>query len=256
MRIIRKATAGELGDGPSALLVGLDLSLTGTGVAIWKNGAIRRVCGWTSVKATHAANPTSLNLCTFSGGATDSNKVYRQMRLLTWLREEVIGRAGRGSVIAVEGWYGHSSRGGAISALHGLGEGVKVMAMERGIPLRIYTPQQIKIAVAGKGNADKADVKLGLYKLWKLDNGMSAVPLDFSGYGTAGENLADAASIVYLLSCELAVRRRSAALAGMPPGVRKVLSTKAAKGDSLLDTPFIRGEDAAVGITLTADLNC
>lgn len=247
MRLVRrtdKSTYGDLvvGARPGEVIIGLDLSLSGTGVAVFHNGVLVSVRGWTKVKSLSKSH--SGTLCWYNAPeATESNRVHRLRAVYKWLVESVLRPAvevTNGNVLlSIEG-YAFSRHGAGHADAHGLCESVKLWAMDEGVPVRVYPPTQLKKAVTGHGKADKSDMKLAVYRLWRQGWITSVLTMDFTEYQSAGENIADAVALAFLLSVEMSVRIGSVDPKNLPEPIREVLLEKTRKAPAaLIDKPFI-----------------
>jgi crossover junction endodeoxyribonuclease RuvC len=130
------------------VVIGLDLSLTATGVAIIHSAAL----------------PGASVFTLASTGRRDATLAERQKRL-TGLAEDILTAVGRPDLVVVEG--------PAIMAKHGsnwdragLWWLVLSPIIEVGIPVAVAAPMTVKKFAAGKGNADKATVAVGVARLW------------------------------------------------------------------------------------------
>lgn len=235
------------------VVIGLDLSLSGTGVAVMKDGKVIAVRGWTKVRRLQKQH--SGTLCWYNASAaTESNRVHRLDEVMNWMTSQVLEPAlasGAGEVfIAVEG-YAFSRQGAGHTDTHGLGESVKLWAFRNGIPVRVYTPSQVKKALTGSGKADKADMKVAIYKLWQSGSLPAEVPLDFTVYEDAGENLADASALAYLLTMELAARD-GRSNQPVPPRLKKYLFERTKKEEAPVRKPFLHSGEVTAASSIYA----
>lgn len=130
---------------------GLDLSLTCTGVAI----ITQRVCGDCIVNATTIS----------SKGRRDDTLVDRHARL-TSLGAEIVQHAATAELAVIEGPFLAGNRGGSPLDRAALFWFVAGALLRREVPVAVIAPSSLKLAIAGKGNADKAAVAVALNRLW------------------------------------------------------------------------------------------
>ena len=116
---------------PREKIVGLDPSLTATGVAVWQEGDID----------TYTLRPPR----TLRGGAR-----------LDWIGNQLVVATDGASVVAAEG-YAYRSRGSGIS-LGELGGVLRRMLFRQGTPLYTVPPASVKKFATGQGNASKEAV--------------------------------------------------------------------------------------------------
>lgn len=156
-------------------VVGLDLSLTSTGVAVFsaRNGA-----GWPVDTVDHQTIRSS--------GKRADTLIDRHHRL-TNLIGEIVALSATADLVVVEG-PSIMSKGGSNWDRAGLWWGVVNVLHDGGIPVAVAAPTVVKKFAAGKGNADKAAVAVGierLLRLWHLDcandNEFDAVALALMG---------------------------------------------------------------------------
>jgi crossover junction endodeoxyribonuclease RuvC len=119
------------------MLVGLDLSLTGTGVASLAPGGAPRV-GVLTTK-------------------------YRGTWRLAKLRELVVDVCRNADAVAVEG-YAYAAKASHAHSLGELGGVVRLALWDRDIPVLDVPPSTVKLYACGKGNASKNDVLLAAAK--------------------------------------------------------------------------------------------
>jgi Holliday junction resolvasome RuvABC endonuclease subunit len=141
-------------------VVGLDLSLTGTGVALG------------------IAAITDL----FDGRRRIDAAGRVGMDRLAHIRDEVLTGCKETTLAIIEGYAFGKIQG--MAALGELGGVVKLALHERGIPFVIVAPASLKKFVAGKGNADKAVMIKEVFKRFGVD--------------TNDHNIADAVGLMYI----------------------------------------------------------
>lgn len=122
-------------------IVGLDLSLTGTGIATW--------CGDRILAET---------ITTKLLGLPRMDYILQQVREFTKAADLVV----------IEG-FSFGSRGAALFEIAGLGYLVRHDFWKREQKFLLVTPGQLKKFVTGKGNADKAIVIREVYKRFGVD---------------------------------------------------------------------------------------
>ena len=210
--------------------IGVDPSLTGTGVALIHDGAIRWFRCWTEVKSYAMKWPGLLRWYK-PQGKTMGDQVARINAIATWVMGLISEETNACDVyVAIEG-YAYVKHSRALSDLHELSGYLKQLLFERRIPFRVYDPLSVKMAATGNGHADKGSMALACFK---------RLGVDVSRYFGAGENIADAALIAWLLEHELSAKTGYKTLDDMQPSVRKVLlrETKAVP-EPLISRPFV-----------------
>lgn len=132
-------------------VVGLDLSLTRTGVAV-----VTRLSGGT-------CRATALTVT--STGRTRASIVDRSRRVAE-LAEEILHSARMAELVVVEGMFAVGAKGGALIDRAGLFHRVVSGLVRADVPIALVAPTSLKLAIAGKGNADKAALAVALTRLW------------------------------------------------------------------------------------------
>lgn len=131
-------------------VLGIDPGLTRCGVAVVDGGAARRVVGvHVGVITTEAHAP-----------------IEARLRQLSQRLNELVDLHGPDAIAIERVFSQHNVRtamGTAQAAAMGL-----LMAGERGIPVALYTPTEVKAAVTGSGRADKAQVTSMITRLLAL----------------------------------------------------------------------------------------
>lgn len=175
-------------------IVGIDLSMRGTGVALLLDGYLRRFWGWTEKKGLWKKH--SGLLCWYK--MPKNTETYRQerMQLVTEWTTGVIRQAtalAETVFVAIEGYaFAKNSRG--MSDLHEAAGIIKARLWENAIPFRIYDPCSVKLAWTGAGTADKPQMIRAASEMYKVN---------LDKYEDAAENVADAILIASLLWEEL-----------------------------------------------------
>lgn len=141
-------------------VVGVDLSLTGTGLAL--EGTLATI-------RTDAAAPM-------------------ERRLLA-IREAVLASCFEGAdLVVIEDFVTRSPAASTLGMVHGI---VRVALVEAGIPFVLVAPATLKKYVTGKGNAKKDDMRMETYKRFGRDIaddnqvdafGLRAMALDALGH--------------------------------------------------------------------------
>lgn len=128
-----------------SVVMGIDASLTATGVAIIENGKMH---------AEVLSPPKDQN---------------RGMPRLAWFRARIVQlvRAATPELIFIEG-YGFGAKGHAHS-LGELGGVIKLALYDCGVPVELVPPTVLKLFSTGKGNAEKDVVSKELYKRFGVD---------------------------------------------------------------------------------------
>jgi Holliday junction resolvasome RuvABC endonuclease subunit len=214
------------------VVVGIDPSITGTGVAVFVGDAVRYVWGWTDRAVLQKRSPGVLSFYAPPKSADRRHRLDRIERLVDWTMGRVRRAVELGEVhVAIEG-YAFAGRGRNVHDIYEMVGCVKQRLWEADIPFRVYDPGSVKLAATGYGNADKGDMKLAAWQHFSLD---------FTKMGAAGGDLADAVLIGSLLRDELRLKRGDVLPKDLRSDVRKVLerTTKTQK-DPLMSRPLIR----------------
>ena len=129
---------------PAPRVVGLDLSLTATGIAAWDG------------------RPTSTIRTVTSDGDQRLRRIMVTVRADAWdhINNEPIELA------VIEDLPTHAHSAGITGMVHGV---VRVALMDRGVPYALVPPASLKKYATGKGNATKADMRMALYQRAGLD---------------------------------------------------------------------------------------
>ncbi len=125
------------------MIIGLDLSLTSTGVAVVH--ADGRLYSATAIKSKLADAPRLIDI---------RNNLY-----------SILNKLSRKPTLAVlEGYaFGSQARHEAAGELGGI---IKVTLFLDGIPVAVVPPSTLKKFVTGKGNAQKDEMRLAVFKKW------------------------------------------------------------------------------------------
>lgn len=157
-------------------VIGLDLSLTSTGVAVFsaRNGA-----GWPVDTTTY---------CTIGSKGRRSDTLMDRHQRLNKLIGQIWERCKDADLVVVEG-PSIMSKGGSNWDRAGLWWGAINTLCDDNIPVAVAAPTVVKKFATGRGNADKAAVAVALSRLLKLwpdldpanDNEWDAVALALIG---------------------------------------------------------------------------
>jgi Holliday junction resolvasome RuvABC endonuclease subunit len=149
------------------MLVGIDLSLNhGAFTSINAQGKIADAAWFVTNKPRElvAEDHGLVRLWTLPKKRKLHREPYDLIRLKAWKAfvehwlEFNLTRLRRGEIIcAIEG-YAFAAQSSSTYQIGGLGEMVKMMLVEKHIPLRIYDPMSIKLYVTGKGNTKAENV--------------------------------------------------------------------------------------------------
>jgi Holliday junction resolvasome RuvABC endonuclease subunit len=131
--------------GPGApRVLGLDLSLTATGIATWDGQP----------------------LSTLRTVAAEGDKRLR--RIMVTVRAEAYDHVADEPIelAVIEDLPTHAHSAGITGMVHGA---VRVALMERGVPYALVPPATLKKYATGRGNATKPDMRMALYQRTGLD---------------------------------------------------------------------------------------
>ena len=129
------------------MVIGIDLSLTGTGVVtIGKNGEYTEQL--IRSKPPKVKNPTT------------------EIQRITKIRDDI--ELGDAELAAIEGISFMSRNTTSTSQLSGLNYMVREKLIKAGIPFIIVAPSSLKKFVTGKGNSGKDIMMLETYKRWDV----------------------------------------------------------------------------------------
>jgi len=150
-------------------IAGLDLSLTCTGVAICVQTLRETKMATSAIKST---------------GRKDATLLDRHERL-TALGQDIIHHASLCDLVVIEGPFA-GVRGGSPIDRHALFWFVAGALIRREVPVAVVAPTSLKLAIAGKGSADKAALSASLVKLWPDVDVTSSDVADAAGLAHLG----------------------------------------------------------------------
>lgn len=208
--------------------VGIDASLSGTGIAILDEtddailagDTVHRLYAWTTKSTVQKRAPEILSWYKPPKGVGNDHRhrLHRVAFLAEWTLQ-ALRRACyryREIIVGIE-QYAHSGRGRGASDIHELVGAVKLWLWQVRIPFRLYAPTSIKLAATGNGQADKGDMKVAAWQKFKVDT---------TRLSDGGSNVVDALLTADLVRYEHEVRTGKVPLGKCPPAVRRVLSQK------------------------------
>lgn len=174
------------------IALGIDLSLTHTGLAVLSDGRLHS-------KKSIRSKPT---------GKRPINEIERIEHISVQIAE-VIDQV-KPDIAAIEGIAFMASKTTALAQLSALNYFVRRELMKRQIPFVIVAPSSLKKFVTGKGNAQKDEVMLSIFKRWGVsitdDNEADAYALAHvalaitdNGYKISGKQK----SVINLISSQL-----------------------------------------------------
>lgn len=144
-------------------VVGVDLSLTSTGIAT--------PAGEWTVR-TNSADPTEARLAVIRGGV-------------------MLPARSAGTLVVLEDFVTRSPAASTLGMVHGV---VRVALAEAAVPFVLVPPATLKKYVTGKGNATKPDMRMAVYQRFGLDipddNQVDAFGLRAMGLDAYGQPLA------------------------------------------------------------------
>lgn len=139
-------------------VVGLDLSLRSTGIGIVTDTARGAKLAHDVIKA----NVTRTGPKDAKGKSTETfGDRYRRM---SELAKDVTHHAFTADLVVIEGFF--VSPGVGVQDRAALWWVVAGALYRRGVPVAVISPTSVKLAIAGKGKADKVEVALAVQKLW------------------------------------------------------------------------------------------
>ncbi|MFA7191056.1 MAG: crossover junction endodeoxyribonuclease RuvC [Dehalococcoidales bacterium] len=122
------------------IIVGIDASLTSTGIAVFDDAGIR----------TYAIQP----------------QITGPERLIE-IRNKISHEAKNADLVFLEGYA--FARANQAHQMGELGGVLRVMFLEMGIKVIEVAPSTVKKFATGKGNAKKEDIAVAVYKRWKFE---------------------------------------------------------------------------------------
>jgi Holliday junction resolvasome RuvABC endonuclease subunit len=247
IKIIRKIQqkTRRLGAKDELGIIGLDLSLRGTGLAVLVDGQLISLTSWTDHKGLQQQYPHILSWYKMQRN-TESNRQHRLCFMTDIICETIDALCLRCSkvLVALEG-YAFSKLSSGSSDMHELGGIVKRHLWDKQIRFRIYDPLSIKLAWTNSGIAEKD--KMVLVAAKKFPNfaedlkGIMYKNLDAAG------NLADASLIAGLLELEYKLKSGIVDLRILEGGLRRVMiRTTKSLPEALISRNFIHIDEATV----------
>jgi crossover junction endodeoxyribonuclease RuvC len=128
---------------------GLDLSLTSTGIGL----------------ITQSARGTRMVTDTITSKGKRAASLADRYERISTLGRDIVHHAATAELVVIEGPV-TGVKGGSPIDRYSLFWYVAGPLIRRGIPIAIVSPTSLKLAIAGKGNADKVQVALAVAKLW------------------------------------------------------------------------------------------
>lgn len=226
-------------------VIGVDLSLRGTGLVVLLDGELHEAGSWTDKKGLQAKHKRFLSWFKMSKN-TEPDRWHRIDLIASWVVGKVIeaGKLSNGNAhVALEG-YAFSKRTTGLSDIHELGGVLKGWLWSRGVPFRTYDPMSVKLAWTGNGHAEKdAMVAAALRRFPALEalglKALAGVDMD------AASNAADASLLAALLYEELELKHGRSRLDGIKESLRRVMiRTTKSEPEALVSRELIWPEAA------------
>lgn len=151
----------------STVVIGLDISMTGTGLALINSGI------------------PGAYIVTLSSSGRRGDTLQQRSTRLSGLAEDVRTSVGRPDLVVVEG-PAIMAKGGSNWDRAGLWWLIVEPMLAAGIPVAVAAPTVVKKFAAGKGNADKAAVAVGMARLWPDVNARNDNEWDALALATMG----------------------------------------------------------------------
>ena len=166
-------------------VIGLDLSLTGSGVVGGSLGGVQQMisasgfipdvadCYGTKPRSTYQDHATDLShridriLSKIKAVVADAQ--LSGMTPVVFIEGYAMGFAGKRKKLGVESVEGGGAPTGRLFDLGELGGVVKHWLFQEQIPVFVVTPGQLKKFATGKGTGPKANVRVAIIKRWQLD---------------------------------------------------------------------------------------
>lgn len=133
------------------ILIGLDLSLTGTGIA--------------DITIPHDSTPVTVTTHTIVSTGHRTDTLPMRVARIRKLRNTIIDRTKHADLVTIEA-PAFSRTMGSMWDRAGLWHHVIGTLDHLGIPYAQAVPQKVKQLAAGKGNADKTAVAAGMVRMW------------------------------------------------------------------------------------------
>lgn len=152
--------------------LGLDLSLTGTGVSVLKDGQLL-------LSETIKTKPSG-------------KKPIDEVKRLQWIVSEIMKYVDTHTpnIVIIEGLAFMARNTTALVQLSGLAYMIRSELVNRGIPFTIVAPSSLKKWITGKGNAQKNEMMLATFQRYGValtdDNQCDSYGLAHVGLGLLG----------------------------------------------------------------------
>jgi len=199
----------------SVACIGLDLSLNGTGVALFLDDKLADWICWTDLKRIYQKDNNHFIYSKCNGRSNEITAASRMKDIMDGLSKFILSvRAkSRACYVAIEGYAYSANFSRSASGLHELCGCMKLFLTQQNIPFRVYDIDSIKLASTGYGRADKEAMVIAAEKL---------VGMNLKQYEGAGENVADAIMLANMLKIELALKAGTLLLVELPERLRRV----------------------------------
>jgi Holliday junction resolvasome RuvABC endonuclease subunit len=212
-----------------AVVLGIDPSLNGTAFILMQNEKIIDYKFFTGVKKIYEANEGKA----VYNKETDISRLVKIINVFNIYLNGLKKGDFFPNYAGIED-YAYGAKSNSVFQIGGLGEALRVLLYDSGIPYRDVEPSKLKKYATGSGNAEKSQMVLEAYK-----NGF-----DTSPFGKSGEDLADAYWLARMISTELKLHKNSNYLNELSKKQQEVFTevTKAYP-IPILNRPFISRRD-------------
>jgi len=148
--------------------IGLDLSLTSTGVVVLDNGVVRKLVDGTYERA---ARPGAMTLSSKHRGVERLIDLSNQLgeAIGQFINMETAAWVFGFPLAVIEG-YSMGSRSGQAFSIGEWGGVARVRLRQMGISYIVVPPSTLKKFTTGKGNAQKDEMRLHVYKKWGFEH--------------------------------------------------------------------------------------
>lgn len=202
-------------------IIGLDLSINGTGIAILSENQVKGVYGFTTKVGLQKQFKSVFSLIKYKKNTSSTNQ--DKIALVFNFIDEIICRAKLlydKMYVAIEG-YAFSAISRGLTSMAELAGCVKSTLWFHNIPYRIYDPLSVKLAATGKGHAEKSDMIIAAKDYfpdaYDILNDIN------SADEAAASNIADSLLLAWLLQHELNIRCGKTRLEDAEKNVRAVM---------------------------------